>query len=154
MKKVLFAIVFMIIAGFTMNAQVANTNSDFIFHGGKFYQNGTVIAPEQLPSIFGQQVYDNQYKPAKGLRTAGITCLSIGGAATAIGGGLIIGGIVGGNSSAGSAAGGTIAVGTGIITAACGAAVAITGGILLGTANKRMKNLRPASNGAGLALAF
>jgi len=154
MKKLIVVLFAILVASVSMNAQVAKEGSGFVFHGGKYYQNGVLVAPEQLASVLGQLTYDNQYKPAKGLRTAGIVCLSTGGAATVIGTGLIIGGVVSGNSQSGSVAAGTVMVGTGTITAACGAAVAITGGILLGSGNKRLKNIRPAANGTGISVMF
>jgi len=154
MKKVLFVFALLIMTSVAMDAQVAASNSGFDFRGGKFYQNGTEISPEELTLLLGKDNFDNQYTPAKKLRTAGVACLSAGSAVAAIGTGLIVYGAVGGNSSEGSAFGGMVAVGTGIITAAVGAAAAITGGILMGSANKKLKNLSPASSGVGLAMRF
>jgi len=151
---VFFAFVFMIMTSIAMNAQVASSNSDFEFRSGKFYQNGTVISPDQLSNILGQESYDNQYLPAKKKRTAGVACLSAGSSVAVVGVGLIVYGAVSGNSTSSSAFGGMVAVGTGCITAAVGAAAAITGGILMSSANKKMKNLRPASSGIGLAMTF
>lgn len=154
MKKVIFTLVFMVVASFASNAQVASSNSSFEFRGGKFYQDGTVIAPEQLSSIFGADAYNNQYLPAKKKRSAGVVCLSAGSAVAAIGAGVLIYGIASGTSESGSAFGGMVAVGAGGITAAVGAGVAIAGGILMGSANKKLKNLRPSSSGIGLAMTF
>lgn len=144
----------MIMTSLTMNAQVSTSNSDFEFRGGKFYQNGIEISSEQLSYLIGHEAFDNQYVPAKKMRTAGIACLSAGSAVTAAGVGLMIYGIIDGNSDNGSAFGGMVAVGTGGITAAVGAAAAITGGILMSSANKKMKKLHPASSGIGLTMAF
>lgn len=154
MKKFIVSVAIMIATCVTSYAQMASGSQDLTFKGGKFYQNGIEVAAEQLPTIFGQETYDNQYIPAKKMRTAGVACLSAGCPVAAIGAGLIIAGAIDGNSTNGSAHGGMVMVGTGIITASCGVIAAVTGGILLGSANKRMKNLRPASSGAGIALAF
>lgn len=154
MKKVLFVFVFMIMTSFAMNAQISASNSDFEFRGGKFYQSGTEVSPAQLSNLFGQESYDNLYLPAKKMRTAGVACLSAGCGVAAVGAGLIIYGVIDGNSEGGSAFGGMAAVGTGGIVASVGAIAAITGGILMGSANKKMKNLRPATSGVGLAMSF
>jgi len=154
MKKFLFALVFMLFTSIVVNAQVSSGNSDLQFRGGKIYQSGTEISPEQLSRMIGQENYDNLYVPAKKLRNAGSACLWAGGAVGAVGIGLITYGAIDGNSSKGSAFGGMVAVGTGVITAAVGAAVAITGGILMGSANRKMKNIHPASSGLGIAMTF
>jgi len=149
MKKIIVSVVVMIMACIAANAQVAADNSSLEFRGGKFYQNGSVIAPSQLSSLLGQETYDREYIPARKTRTAGIACLSAGGAVTAAGAGLIIGSL--GNDYATK---GMVLMTGGIIIAGCGAAAAITGGVLLGVANKKLKNLHPASSGAGIALVF
>jgi len=154
MKKIAFALVALVVSCISLNAQVAESAFNLNYKGGSFYQNGTKLTPEQLCSVIGRQTFDEVYKPAKNLRTAGVAVLSTGCGVTAVGAGLVIGGIIEGSSKSGSATAGTISTGVGVIIAGCGAVTAITGGILMGCANKKMKSIIPASNGAGLAFVF
>jgi len=154
MKKIFLAIVVFIVASTSMNAQVAKGNSSFEYRGGSFYQNGEKLTPEQLCATIGQQAYEDSYKPGKGMRIAGISMLSAGGAATALGAGMYISALIGRDKSAGQAIGDVAIAAVGVTFAIPGIVVAAAGGVLLGVGNKKLKNIVPASSGTGLALAF
>lgn len=154
MKKIISILILLTVALFAANAQVASSNSDFSFKGGKFYQNGVAIDPGQLPSILGQETYNKDFKQGKGMRVAGISMLSVGGAVTALGAGMFVSGLANDSNSVGQAVGDTASGAFGVLIAIPGIVVAATGGILLGVGNKKLKNIRPASYGAGVAFAF
>jgi len=149
MKKIILVLAAVVCAAFSLNAQVMpNGAADLQYQKGNLYQNGQKLTPDQALQVLGSEVYDSAYKPAKGLRTAGITMVSVGGAFTALGAGFFIAGM------ASKSAGDTLLAIPGTYCVIGGAAVAIVGGVLWGVGNKKMKNIVPASNGAGLAFAF
>lgn len=155
MKRLLLVFVAVVFAAVSMNAQVAGDASAISYKGGNLYQDGIKLSPNQVLQALGQETYDNVYKPAKGMRTAGIVLLSVGATSAAIGAGMAISGAVLANrSEPGSSIGGGIETGFGLIFGVSGVAVGAVGGILMGVGNKRLKNIVPASNGAGLALNF
>lgn len=154
MKRIVFIIIATIFACISMNAQVATSNSGLEYRDGGFYQNGIKLTTEQLCNVLGQQTYGNDYVPAKTLRTAGIVCLAGGGAVALLGSGLAIFSSSLAKSNTGAALASNTARNAGIVSGACGAALAIAGGIMLGSGNKKLKNLSAASEGAGVAVAF
>jgi len=160
MKRILLVFAAMVFAAVYMDAQVANAPlsngaAEILYKSGNLYQDGQKLSSDQVLQLLGQDVYDRSYKPAKGMRTAGIVILSVGAAVTAFGAYTAIeGAVVSKKSEPGSVLGGGVAEAFGIVIVAGGAVVGAVGGTLLGVGSKRIKKLVPASSGAGLALAF
>jgi len=149
MKRFILIITATVFAALSLNAQVVSGNSSNVqYLKGNLYQNGIKLTSEQALQVLGQDVYDSAYKPAKGLRTAGIVMVSAGGASTLAGAGFFIAAVT--SKSAADA----LLVLPGTYLAVGGAAVTIVGGILWGSGNKKMKRIAAASSGVGLALVF
>jgi len=153
MKKVFAVLLVTLSLCISAKAQTIS-NTGLEYRGGAFYQDGVKIPKEMLSSALGEQTYEDIYKPANGLRIAGITCLSVGGAATAFGAGMFIYALVSDSPDPGQAIGDVFLAIPGTIFGLSGAAVTITGGILYGIGNKKLKNIVPASNGVGIAFRF
>jgi len=152
MKKTIVSILFLIIAQFSVEAQVAIT-PEFEYRGGKFYQKGVELSEVELYSVIGQRAYDKHYSPAMIERQAGIVVLSISGASLAAGLGFFL-------YAASIPADSDDLTGK-VMGNLCGTCFtlgsvgnAVLGGILLGAGNRRLRSIRPVSNGVGVAMAF
>jgi len=149
MKRIILVFAAIVFAAFSLNAQVvSNDASNLQYQKGNLYLNGQKLTSDQALQVLGQDVYDNSYKPAKGMRTAGIALVSAGGAFTVAGAGFFAFGM------ASKSVGDTLLAIPGTYCIIGGAAMAVVGGVLWGVGNKKIKNLAPASSGVGLALNF
>lgn len=162
MKHVILFFSFMLMA-VSASAQVnpSAAESGLTFSHNTFYLDGQAIPSSQLPVVLGQDAYQT-YRNAKGLKTAGIICTSVGGVALV--GGLI--GMVCGFAS--GSAGGVVNGVFGTAAVIAGGSVAIPGIVLwcvggsaienipleYNSKNHRTAYLAPASSGMGLALNF
>jgi len=89
------------------------------------------------------------------MKTSGIVLLSVGGAATAIGTGMLIDGIVSADKGGtGKVIGGAFETGLSLYFLIPGVVVAGAGGALLGVGSSKMKKIVPAKSGAGIAFNF
>jgi len=172
MKKIVFSVVVALLACVSINAQnVMNAVSEETILATETPVEETIVedvneepldnqeAAERLslPTLQYQSMTadnstnymsDPAWRRAKNLRTAGIIMTSAGGGIALIGGINALQGINSDNLAGiflgGAAA--TLAVG--------GAVVAVAGGIMWIVGNKKMRNIRLASNGIGLAYTF
>ena len=156
MKKIILLAFLMLSACLSMNAQVANTGSNVEFRGGNFYQNGQKLSPEQLCAVLGSQNYYDVYEPAKRHRTAGIITLAAGAGTTALGTYLLVTAAreAGTEATAMNVVNTVSGSVTGMAVGGLGITAMAVGGIMLGCANHKLRNLKPSANGAGVALSF
>lgn len=163
MKHLVLFAAFMLVA-VSASAQKAGSVSEsgLSYSHKTFYLDGQAVPSSQLMNVLGDDLY-GQYRHAKGVRTAGIVCTSVGGAFLA--GGLIGLAAASGSDSAGETLSGGI---VSTYTAIAGGVVLIPGIIMLCTGNSKIKKipvtynaknhsvayLAPASSGMGVALNF
>lgn len=84
MKRILSILVVLLTTFIYSYGQNVTSSDGLRYSGGKYYYNYNQISQDELSKLVGSEVY-SKIKSARGLRTAGIVCTTVGSVAAATG---------------------------------------------------------------------